>query len=567
MTRAAAPGETEVAAAAVAGEAFAPADEKYVFAGGIGEGGMGEVLLVEDKDLKRQVAMKLLRPELAETPAHRLRFVAEAQATSQLEHPGIPPVHDIGINPAGQIYFTMKLVRGRTLAEILKDLLLGAKTVRREYTPHKLISILERVCEAMHFAHEQGVIHRDLKPENIMLGEYGEVHVMDWGIAKLAAGEDEAVDDGWDDFGDDDAGVATTGSDVLMTQMGAIKGTIPYMSPEQASGEPLDRRSDVYALGCLLYEILTLYPAFEGGGMELLPRVQAGDFVPVTERNPKRTIPASLSELCTQSMARDPAQRPASADAFGDELRAWLDGRAERSRKHKEAEALAAKGIASLARYELLGADADAAEKTRRSIPGSQRRRRSPVYAETLRWSSRMRPRCSTRLLSPRRRTRLRPGHWRTFGPSVSPRRNYGERPTTRHMRWRCSRATTTAATPASSQVTEPSGSRPTLPAPGSRCTASRIAAACCTRARVACSGPRRWPRWRCQWAPTCASCGRRATATCATRCTSLVALRGRASCGCGARRRLGRISSTYRVGSSPTARARTPRRRNCRTS
>ncbi len=364
-----------MAAAAAAGP-FTPADEKYDVAGSIGHGGMGEVLLVEDRDLRRQAAMKILRDDWAGQPAHRLKFVAEAQATSQLEHPGIPPVHDIGIKPSGQIYFTMKLVRGKTLAEVIKDLFVGSKTVRREYTLHKLASILERICEAVHFAHEKGVIHRDLKPENIMLGEYGEVHVMDWGIAKVAGdvGDDGAGNqygDEYDDFADETADtVRTAGIDALMTIDGAIKGTIPYMSPEQAGGEPLDRRSDVYALGCLLYEMLALHPAYTGGGMELLAKVRAGEFADVRARNPRRPVPEPLAELCEQAMSRAAADRPETAWEFGASLRDWLDGRAERARKHKEAEALAKQGIDARRRYESLRTEADAAEQAADAMKG-----------------------------------------------------------------------------------------------------------------------------------------------------------------------------------------------------
>ncbi|MFB3066864.1 MAG: serine/threonine-protein kinase, partial [Planctomycetota bacterium] len=161
-------------------EAFSPAAEKYVIETPIGKGGMGEVFLVTDQDLRRQVAMKVLRRDAAGGRDQRLHFIAEAQATSQLEHPGIPPVHDIGFTPEGRLYFTMKLVQGRTLREVLHDLALKRREVHREYTLHKLITILERICEALQFAHERGVVHRDIKPENIMLGDYGEVHLMDW---------------------------------------------------------------------------------------------------------------------------------------------------------------------------------------------------------------------------------------------------------------------------------------------------------------------------------------------------------------------------------------------------
>ncbi|MCE9637073.1 MAG: SUMF1/EgtB/PvdO family nonheme iron enzyme [Planctomycetes bacterium] len=340
---------------------FAPAEEKYVFVAEIGSGGMGEVMLVHDRDLRREVAMKVIRGDGAASAEMTRRFVAEAQATSQLEHPGIPPVHDIGVTPDGKVYFTMKVVRGETLSGVLKKLVLGAKETRAAYSLHKLASVLERVTEALHFAHERGIVHRDLKPENLMLGEFGEVHVMDWGIAKVrpASGGDR----------DAEADVVhTVETDGLAhgatrTQAGTVTGTIPYMSPEQARGETLDRRSDVYALGAILYEMLTLQPAYSGGGVQLLLKVREGEFPDVATRNPRRPVPESLADLCRRAMAKDPAARPATAREFGDELRAWLDGRAEKERRHKEAEALAAQGRESLGKFAAARAATDDAER------------------------------------------------------------------------------------------------------------------------------------------------------------------------------------------------------------
>jgi serine/threonine-protein kinase len=156
-----------------------------------------------------------------------------------------------------------------------------------------------------------------------------------------------------------------------MTQVGTIKGTIPYMSPEQAHGiGDLDRRSDVYSLGCLLYEMLTLHAAFEGDGVNLLLRVRKGDFPAVETRNPRRPPPATLAELCTRAMALDRADRPATAREVGNELRAWLDGRAERSRKHAEAEALAAQGKEASRRFVALRAEIDEAAQTAEALQG-----------------------------------------------------------------------------------------------------------------------------------------------------------------------------------------------------
>ena len=202
---------------------FMPAEEKFQVEMPIGAGGMGEVFLVTDKDLRRQVAMKVLRRDIGEGREQRLHFIAEAQATSQLEHPGIPPVHDMGLTKDGRLYFTMKLMQGRTLQEVLHDLVLKRKEVAREYNLHKLVTILERCCEPLHFSHEKGVVHRDLKPENIMLGDYGEVNVMDWGLARIRGVSDESGS-----FESVETARTETGYE---TQAGAIKGTLTAQLP------------------------------------------------------------------------------------------------------------------------------------------------------------------------------------------------------------------------------------------------------------------------------------------------------------------------------------------------
>jgi len=337
------------------GAVFTPAREKFLVEAPIGKGGMGEVFLVTDQDLRRQVAMKVLRRDATQGREQRLHFVAEAQATSQLEHPGIPPVHDIGLTPEGQLYFTMKLVRGRTLREVLHDLLLQRKEVVREYNLHKLVTILERCCEPLHFSHEKGVIHRDLKPENIMLGDYGEVHVMDWGLARI-----HAVSDG--DGSSEGVETARTGSG-LETQEGAVKGTIPYMSPEQMHGEAIDRRTDVYALGCLLYELLTLHPAFDPGDSTIVAKKLSGDIADVRTRNPRRKVPEPLAVICEKALATDPGDRYATAEELALALRRWLDGRAERERRRGEAARFAAEGERATERYLALRREVAAAEQ------------------------------------------------------------------------------------------------------------------------------------------------------------------------------------------------------------
>jgi len=330
---------------------FVPAKEKFSVETAIGRGGMGDVFLVTDQDLKRQVAMKILRSDTGLGRDQRLHFVAEAQATSQLEHPGIPPVHDIGVAADGRPYFTMKLVRGRTLREVLHDLILKRREVEREYNLHRLVTIIERIAEALQFAHERGVIHRDIKPENIMLGDYGEVHLMDWGLARVETGSAEY----------EQVETARTESG-LETQYGALKGTLPYMSPEQAGGQPIDGRADLYALGCVLYEALTLHPAFDPQDSELFMKVQSASFLDVATRNPKRPVPATLVDICRKAMAGRREERQASAAEIREALCAWLDGRAERERRHEEAESLAAQGKEAAVKYERLKTDVVDAE-------------------------------------------------------------------------------------------------------------------------------------------------------------------------------------------------------------
>ncbi|MBT3222502.1 MAG: serine/threonine protein kinase, partial [Proteobacteria bacterium] len=215
---------------------------RYRDLGVIGAGGMGQVKRVLDANLNRTVAMKVIRQRMAENPNVVMRFVEEAQVTSQLQHPGIVAVHELGRLEDGRHYFTMREVRGRTLSEVIFNV-----HQRRGdgWTFRRLIDAFHKVCEAVAFAHSRDVIHRDLKPDNVMLGEYGDVQVMDWGLAKVK-GSQEC-----------DALVVTARSQDSSkdTRFGMVAGTPTYMAPEQAIGDHphVDARSDVYALGSMLY--------------------------------------------------------------------------------------------------------------------------------------------------------------------------------------------------------------------------------------------------------------------------------------------------------------------------
>ncbi|MCB9696891.1 MAG: protein kinase [Alphaproteobacteria bacterium] len=234
-----------------------PASAKPSILGPLGAGAMGEVLLAKDAGLNRVVAVKRLHPELAERKSVLERFYKEAQVTAQLDHPGIVPIHGLVQTDDGSLAYAMKLVRGRTLEDYLDEAREQCRKNGREDPEHALQARLEvflHVCDAMAYAHERGVLHRDLKPENIMVGQFGQVMVMDWGIAKVMDGPaDEPVEEGQE----------TSPRKVHGTRVGAVMGTPRYMSPEQSEGrnDIIDGRSDQYTLGLILFEVVTLRPA------------------------------------------------------------------------------------------------------------------------------------------------------------------------------------------------------------------------------------------------------------------------------------------------------------------
>lgn len=308
---------------------------KYVIEREIGQGGMGRVYLAYDRDLRRSIALKVLRERFQDDRDRLARFLEEAQITGQLEHPGIPPVHDLSPGESGEIFFTMKLLRGRTLKEILRDLHIGGREMKRRYSRARLLQILLGVCHAIHFAHEKGVIHRDIKPENIMLGDYGEVQLMDWGLAKVVESADDLDSDGPDEV----ERVETVRSEAhLDTIDSAVQGTPQYMAPEQARGGTVGQSADIYALGATLYEILTFQPPRSGSTLEeLLEEARLGLVTPPRERAPRLRIPEALEEICLTALEYHPEDRYESALEMAEALQVYLDGTAEERRRRAEA--------------------------------------------------------------------------------------------------------------------------------------------------------------------------------------------------------------------------------------
>jgi len=297
----------------------------------IGQGGMGIVYLAQDPKLRRQVALKVLdAPDASGQLAARL--MREAQVLARLEHPGIVPVHDVGVLEDGRVFYTMKLVRGHQLDDYLR-------------TPRTLperLRLFLRVCEAVAFAHEQGVLHRDLKPANIMVGAFGEVLVMDWGVAKVLNGVAEGVapdeaelveaqlvesgeGEGQGAPGDGAGDVPGLGRDLddVVTEAGSIIGTRGYMSPEQARGQVdrLDQRSDVFALGALL----TVLVAEDGAAPEATTlALPEGDLpAPVSTA---ADVPKRLAAVIRQAMATSPEDRYPGVQELARDIERYLDG-------------------------------------------------------------------------------------------------------------------------------------------------------------------------------------------------------------------------------------------------
>ncbi len=295
-------------------------EHRYEFLDELGRGGMGQVLLARDLILRRDIALKTLLPGASKVDQdRRRRLVEEAQVTGILEHPSIIPIYDLGALTSGEPYYTMRVVRERSLEQIIRQMAAGEED---SYSLTQLVSILRQVCLAVHYAHDRGVVHRDLKPENILIGSYGEVFVIDWGVARV--------------FNDELGAVSL--SNMAAEEAGTLVGTPQYMAPEQAQGhnDAVDQRTDVYALGAILYEALTLTPVFRAEHMlSLLFKAVEEDPEPPHQRAPDRAIPRELEEICLRALAKDPDDRYSTASAMADDLELFLEGVKERERRRQ----------------------------------------------------------------------------------------------------------------------------------------------------------------------------------------------------------------------------------------
>jgi PAS domain S-box-containing protein len=294
---------------------------RYAFTSIHATGGIGRVWRARDRQLDREVALKELRPEQAGNSKTAARFVREARLTGQLEHPGIVPVYELTARPgSSHPFYTMRFVRGGTLTTAVRAY--HAKRLAGQAEPLEFVALLTAfvaICNTVAYAHSRRVLHRDLKGDNVILGDFGEVIVLDWGLAKRMDQPDE-------EEADTSRPPPDQTQDAGLTVQGEIIGTPAYMAPEQAEGrlDQIDERTDVYGLGAMLYEILMGRPPFVGSTtLEVLNKVMRGAPAPPRELWPE--VPPALEEICLKALARNPADRHARAEELAQAVQQWQE--------------------------------------------------------------------------------------------------------------------------------------------------------------------------------------------------------------------------------------------------
>ena len=340
------------------GNAPLPAAGRYAVSREIARGGMGAILEANDLSLDREVAMKVMLDSAESDQTARQRFLREALVLARLSHPNIVPIHELGRDEQGRRFYTMKLVKGRTLQAIITAIKKGDPATLQHYTLDRLLTIYRKVCDAVAFAHHQRIIHRDLKPENVMVGEFGEVLVMDWGLAKHLDDEHHAKTEadraqtieGFTELSDAEL-AAGSGS---LTLEGAVMGSPQYMPPEQAEGRLADigTHSDIYSLGGILYAMLTLRHPVNGKSVsDVLSKVVSGAIPPPSTYNtqvdaapsvdgevpdarkitglphcPGGKVPTSLSAVTMRAMALKPVDRYGDVAQLVADIEAYQGG-------------------------------------------------------------------------------------------------------------------------------------------------------------------------------------------------------------------------------------------------
>jgi eukaryotic-like serine/threonine-protein kinase len=338
----------------------------------IAHGGMGVVFRAHDFDLGRTLALKVMLEHHQGSPDIERRFRDEAQITGQLQHPGIPPIHELGTLPDGRPFLAMKLIRGRTLADLLRQRPSPSADLPR------FVAIFEQICQALAYAHSHQVIHRDLKPGNVMVGVFGEVQLMDWGLAKVLR-EGRTDQPPTKDAPGSVVETAGLGADDSATQAGAVMGTFAYMAPEQARGEVdrLGKSSDVFGLGAILYHILIGQPPFTGTIGEVKVHAQLGHLQPAYERLQGSCQDDSLIQMARRCLSPRAEDRPGDAGELAAAVRAYLESVQERLRQAEvERAAAEARAAAEVQAREAAQAQAHAEQQARTEAQARARHQR-----------------------------------------------------------------------------------------------------------------------------------------------------------------------------------------------
>ena len=299
--------------------------EKYIIDKKVAQGGMGAVYKVFDQDLERTSVLKVVLPGTLTDAVLFRSFIQEARITGKLEHPNIIPVHELGVLGNNKLYFSMKHVQGEALGTILRQVMEGNEDYVKKYSRYTLLTIFRKVCDAIACAHSKNIIHRDIKPDNIMVGEYGEVLLMDWGLARQHT-QDSPLDK---TNATDHEKEETSEACARTTRFGVVKGTPTYMSPEQAKGlvDEIDHRSDIFLLGATLYAIVTFRAPFAGDDIyEILANAEHGHYTSPGKMAPERQIPEELCRIIEKAMAYDPKDRYQSVGELTKDLDALMAG-------------------------------------------------------------------------------------------------------------------------------------------------------------------------------------------------------------------------------------------------
>ncbi|MDM8518020.1 serine/threonine-protein kinase, partial [Desulfobacterales bacterium HSG16] len=296
---------------------------KYNFENKLIEGGMGAIFKVLDKDMQRVSALKVILPKFRNDETALNDFMREARITGLLEHPNIIPVHELGLLNEAGMFFSMKLAQGKALIDVLNEVDRNNQAYLEKYTTYMLLNIFRKVCDALSFAHSKNILHQDIKPHNIMVGEYGEVLLMDWGLASYIGQPEQEPDP-------IQRAIFVEINDLSKGNKGMIKGSPPYMAPEQVLGSPdhIGKHTDVFLMGATLYHMFTLRAPYFGKDIyEVLHKAENRNLIHPRKRNSDKAVPEEISEIIMKAMEPDRKNRYNTVDELSRDIDDIISGK------------------------------------------------------------------------------------------------------------------------------------------------------------------------------------------------------------------------------------------------